>query len=194
MNKDYDHDVIAKAIAYAAENHKGMVRKKTEIPYIVHPMEAAAIVATMTVDSNVIAAAVLHDVLEDTPVTLEMLRNEFNEDICNLVAEESEDKREGQPESETWLVRKQEAIETLGKASREAKMVALGDKLSNIRAMARDHRKIGDELWQRFNQKDPKVQAWYYQSLLEALAELNELDAYEEYKLLVNEVFGKYAD
>ena len=192
MSNHYDHDIIAKAITFAVENHKGMVRKKTEIPYIVHPMEAAAIVATMTVDPNIIAAAVLHDVVEDTPITLESLRTEFNEIICNLVAEESEDKREGQPESETWLIRKQEAIETLRNASVEAKMVALGDKLSNIRAMARDYRKNGEELWERFNQNDPKIQAWYYESLLEAFEDMSEFDAYKEYKARVEEVFGRY--
>jgi len=192
MSNQYDHDVIAKAITYAAENHKGMVRKKTEIPYIVHPMEAAAIVATMTVDANVIAAAVLHDVVEDTPITVEILRTEFNDIICDLVAEESEDKREGQPASETWLIRKEEAIETLKKASTEAKMVALGDKLSNIRAMARDYRKSGEALWDRFNQNDPKIQAWYYESLLEAFGELCEFDAYDEYKMRVEDVFGQY--
>jgi GTP diphosphokinase / guanosine-3',5'-bis(diphosphate) 3'-diphosphatase len=192
MKNYYDHDVIAKAITYAAENHKGMVRKKTEIPYIVHPMEAAAIVATMTVDANVIAAAVLHDVVEDTPITVEILRTEFNDIICDLVAEESEDKREGQPASETWRIRKEEAIETLKKASTEAKMVALGDKLSNIRAMARDYRKSGEALWDRFNQNDPKVQGWYYESLLEAFGELREFDAYDEYRMKVEEVFGQY--
>jgi len=194
MNNQYDHDVIAKAITYAAENHKGMVRKKTEIPYIVHPMEAAAIVATMTVDANVIAAAVLHDVVEDTSITLEILRTEFNDTICDLVAEESEDKREELPASETWLIRKEEAIEALRNASTEAKMVALGDKLSNIRAMARDYRKSGEALWDRFNQNDPKVQAWYYESLLEAFGELSEFDAYDEYKMRVEEVFGQYKD
>jgi myo-inositol-1(or 4)-monophosphatase len=192
MNNQYDHDVIVKAISFAAQNHKGMVRKQTEIPYIVHPMEAAAIVATMTVDANVIAAAVLHDVVEDTSITLEILRTEFNDTICGLVAEESEDKREELPASETWLVRKEEAIKTLKQASTEAKMVALGDKLSNIRAMARDYKKSGEALWDRFNQNDPKVQAWYYESLLEAFGELSEFDAYEEYKMRVEEVFGKY--
>jgi len=192
MENFYDHDVIVKAITYAAENHKGMVRKQTDIPYIVHPMEAAAIVATMTVDANVIAAAVLHDVVEDTLITIEMLQKEFNDIICNLVAEESEDKREGQPQKETWLIRKQEAIETLKNASTEAKMVALGDKLSNVRAMAWDYRKSGEGLWERFNQNDPKVQGWYYQTLLEAFEELNEFDAYKEYAAHVEEVFGRY--
>jgi len=192
MGNFYDHDVIVKAITFAAQNHKGMVRKQTDIPYIVHPMEAAAIVATMTVDANVIAAAVLHDVLEDTPITVEILRTEFNDTICDLVAEESEDKREGQPASETWLIRKEEAIETLRNASTDAKMVALGDKLSNVRAMARDYRKSGENLWERFNQNDPKIQAWYYESLQEAFEELSGFEAYEEYKRLVEEVFGRY--
>ena len=69
----YDHEIVAKAICYAAEKHKGQPRKGKTIPFIVHPMEAAAIVSSMTDDPEIIAAAVLHDVLEDTPTTAEEL-------------------------------------------------------------------------------------------------------------------------
>jgi len=188
----YDHDVIAKAIAFSVENHKGMVRKGTEISYIVHPMETAVIVATMTPDSNVIAAAVLHDVLEDTKVTAEILAEEFNQTICDLVAEESEDKRENMPAVETWRLRKKETIDKLALASKEAKIVTLGDKLSNIRAIHRDLKKIGENLWGRFNQKDPALQGWYYQSILTVLEDMCEEQAYQEYKVLVEEVFSRY--
>lgn len=62
---DPNETLLAKAIAFAVEKHRGQVRKGTNIPYIVHPMEAAGITATMTSDPELIAAAVLHDTLED---------------------------------------------------------------------------------------------------------------------------------
>lgn len=69
--------MIRKAAEFAAKAHEGAVRKGSRIPYIYHPMEAAVIVAQMTEDEEVIAAAYLHDVLEDTAVTAEQLEKEF---------------------------------------------------------------------------------------------------------------------
>lgn len=152
-------------------------------------MEAAAIAATMTNDPNVIAAAVLHDVLEDTGVSLETLQKEFNQTICDLVLKESENKREDFPATETWKIRKGETIQKLKDASKETKILTLSDKLSNIRAINRDLNAIGEKLWGRFNQKDPLMQGWYYSSIVDALESLNDEEAYQEYRMLVEKVF-----
>ena len=84
------------AIIFATKAHSGTTRKGTNVPYIVHPIEAAAIVSAMTDDEEVIAAAVLHDVLEDTEATREDLLARFGRRITNLVENESEDKRKNQ--------------------------------------------------------------------------------------------------
>ena len=184
-------DIFDKAIVFATKAHSGSCRKGTDIPYIVHPLEAASIVSTMTNDKNILAAAVLHDVVEDTKYTNEDIRNEFGEEVARLVDAESENKREGTPEAETWKIRKQETLDHLkNHADITAKMIALGDKLSNIRAIARDYAKLGDEFWNRFNVKDKNEHAWYYQSLIEAFSELSDQPAYKEYVKLVKEVFG----
>ena len=72
-----DKQMIQKAAVFAAKAHEGMMRKGSRIPYIYHPMEVALIVAQMTDDPEVIAAAYLHDVLEDTSVTPEELEQEI---------------------------------------------------------------------------------------------------------------------
>ena len=64
-------ELVSQAISFAVKVHDGMRRKKKNIPYILHPMEAAVIVGTMTEDQELIAAAVLHDVVEDAGVTIE---------------------------------------------------------------------------------------------------------------------------
>ena len=195
MFESYDHEVIVKAITFAAEKHKGVFRKKTDIPYIVHPMEAAAIAATMTSDPNVIAAAVLHDVIEDTGTTLKELGKEFNKTICDFVAQESEKKGPKGTEEKTWKPRKQETIQSLmDSKDLNVKIIALADKLSNIRAIHQDlhNPEIGEALWGRFNQKDPKKQGWYYYSMIGALKDLERFDAWKEYKRLVEEVFVRY--
>ena len=66
-------ELVTQAMIFAAEKHDGAVRKASNIPYIVHPMEAAAIAATLTDDQEVLAATVLHDVMEDCGVTFEAI-------------------------------------------------------------------------------------------------------------------------
>ena len=183
--------LLDRAIIFAVKAHSGSMRKGTKTPYILHPMEVAAIVAGITDQEIVIAAAVLHDVLEDTPTTQEQLRAEFGDDVLALVEAESENKREDRPATETWRLRKQETLDALRSESRfDVKAIALGDKLSNIRAMYRDHMRIGDDLWGRFNQKDPEAHAWYYRGIAAATEELQAYPAWQEYSWLVTDLFG----
>lgn len=182
--------LMDRAIIFATRAHSGTYRKGTKIPYIVHPIEAAAIVATMTDDPDMIAAAVLHDVVEDTDATLEEIRFFFNERIAKLVESESEDKRKDLPPQETWMVRKMETLTFLReKADREAKILALADKLSNMRAIHRDQKTIGDQLWERFNEKSKEKHGWMYRQVAEALSELKDTFAWQEYDRLVRKTF-----
>lgn len=182
-------NVLDQAIIFATKAHEGQFRKGTQIPYILHPMEAAAIVGTMTTDEEIIAGAILHDVVEDTDTTVEDVINLFGARIGSLVASESENKREALPAESTWKIRKQETLEHLKTASIEVKMIALGDKLSNIRAIYRDYQKIGDELWQRFNQKDKDEHYWYYSGIATSIAELCDYQVYVEYCDLIDKTF-----
>lgn len=182
--------LMDRAIIFATRAHSGTYRKGTKIPYIVHPIEAAAIVATMTDDPDMIAAAVLHDVVEDRDATLEEIRFFFNERIAKLVESESEDKRKDLPPQETWMVRKMETLTFLReKADREAKILALADKLSNMRAIHRDQKTIGDQLWERFNEKSKEKHGWMYRQVAEALSELKDTFAWQEYDRLVRKTF-----
>lgn len=182
--------LLDSAIIFATKAHSGMKRKGTNVPYIVHPIEAASIVSTMTDDEEVIAAAVLHDVLEDTETTEQALLARFGRRITELVIGESENKRRNFPAALTWRVRKQETITFLEtEADTEAKMLALADKLSNLRAIHRDVCVIGDAVWERFNVKDKKMHGWMYRSIAEALNDLEEYPAWQEYNYLVQVVF-----
>ncbi len=174
--------LLDRAIEFAAVKHAGQKRKGTTIPYITHVIEAMEIVSRMTEDEEIRAAAVLHDTLEDTKTTKEELIEAFGQRVADLVAAESEDKRKDLPEEETWLIRKTETIKHLKKAGTEVKMLALGDKLSNIRAMTRDYRVIGEKLWQKFNEKDPIKQGMYYGLLANNFWEDEFLRATPEFK------------
>lgn len=183
-------NLVEKAFIFAAKAHRGATRKGSTIPYIVHPMETAFITAGLTDDMEIIAAAVLHDVVEDTEYTLEDIRTFFGERIAQMVASESEDKREGMAAEESWKIRKQETIDHMKQAALDTKLIALSDKLSNLRSIERGIREDGEHYWERFHQKDPKEHAWYHISLLHALDELSDTAAWKEYEQLCRSVFG----
>ena len=179
--------MIQKAALFAAKAHEGMIRKGSRIPYIYHPMEVALIVAQMTDDPEVIAAAYLHDVLEDTSVTPEELEQNFGSRVLSFVMAESEDK------SRTWRERKASTIAHLKRAPREVKLLTLGDKLSNMRSTARDYMVIGDEIWQRFNEKHRECHQWYLEGIMDGLQELRELPPFQELEYNGHKKRGVYS-
>jgi myo-inositol-1(or 4)-monophosphatase len=187
QKKEFDY--LCRVLDFAACAHKGTTRKGTNIPYIVHPIEAALIVMTMCDDPYVSAAALLHDVVEDTECSIDDIKYEFGEKIAELVADESEDKMRDIAAADSWKLRKKAFLDHLKSAPIEAKMICLADKLSNMRMSANMHRVKGDEMWQIFNQKDKREQEWYYRSIYENLLELADTAAYKEYVELCNQVF-----
>ena len=188
-NRPLDTTILDHAIVFAVRAHAGTERRGKGYPYIVHLMEAVEIVATMTVDQELLAAAALHDTVEDTDVSVDQLREEFGERIASLVADESDEMPVGLSEEASWRDRKQAAIERLSRASHDAKMVALGDKLSNMRAIARDYAVQGDALWNLFHAKRREDHEWHYRGLADALRELDGTFAYQEFERLINQVF-----
>ena len=189
-NKPLDTQLVDRAILFAVKAHSGTERRGKGFPYVIHPMEAMAIVATITPDPELLAAAALHETVEVTDITLDVLRAEFGERVAKLVADESDVFTEGKSEEETWHQRKKAAIDRLARAPHDAKIVALGDKLSNMRAIARDYAAQGDALWNIFHAKDPKDHEWHYRGLADALRELQDTPAFQEFEQLINQVFA----
>ncbi len=187
--------LVERAIIYAANVHNGMKRKASTLPYILHPVEVAAVVGSITTKEEVIAAAALHDVVEDTEVKIQEIEKEFGKRVAELVASETENKRKELPEEITWKVRKEEALEVLGNTDDiDIKTLFLGDKLSNMRSIYLMWKKEGHALWQNFNQKDPVEHKWYYFSILNYTEELSDTLAWQEYKGLIQAVFEDIPD
>lgn len=190
-NKPLDTTLLDRAIVFAVKAHAGTERRGKGFPYIVHPMEAVEIVATITPDQELLAAAALHDTVEDTDVTIQQIRAEFGDRIASLVGAETDVVIDGKSEQDSWHDRKRAAINRLSKASRDAKIVAMGDKLSNMRAIARDYAVQGDALWSLFHATDPKDHEWHYRGLADALRELEDTFAFQEFESLINKVFSR---
>lgn len=182
--------LFEKALLFAARRHSGQIRKGTKVPYIVHPVEVASIAATITSDDTVLAAAVLHDTLEDTNTKPRELRMRFGQDVLDLVMSESEI-RIGESNSENWMERKEESIDELKRSTDvRIKILWLCDKLSNLRSLYFTYLDNGEDMWNVFHQKDPKMHEWYYRSVFENTTELQNTKAYVEYGKLLKLLFS----
>lgn len=181
-----NNGTIEKAMQFAIEAHRGAVRKGTNKPYILHPIEVLQILSSMNADTNLMAAGLLHDTLEDTSATLLDIYDQFGADVAALVNAHTEDKRQ------IWYMRKLHTIDEVPKANIRQKMLVIADKIANLRGMNTDFKAVGDELWGRFNA--PKhMQAWYYSEVTDGLSELegytDTADAYWEMLGLFKDLF-----
>ena len=184
-------DLVSEAIVFAVKAHDGMRRKKSEAPYVLHPMEVAAIIGTMTDKQEVIAAGALHDVVEDAGITIEQIGEKFGARVMELVAAETENKHEELPPEDTWRMRKEASLETLKNTDDvDVLILWIGDKLSNIRTIYRAFLVEGNALWNKFHQSDVSAQAWYYRSIMKYTERISDTIAWIEYKTLVEKIFG----
>lgn len=128
-------NLLTKAYQFASEKHKSQTRKnRDKTPYINHPIEVANLIANIgnINDQIVLIAALLHDTLEDTKTTKEEIKNEFSETILNIVLEVTDDK------SLLKMERKKHQIDHAKYLSNEAKLIKLGDKISNLNSTLND--------------------------------------------------------
>lgn len=150
------------AIEFATTAHRGQYRKATNVPYIVHPLNVMRLLLSANADEVMASAGVLHDVVEDTPITAEQLGEKFGSEVVRLVLAASEPDK-----GLSWEERKTHTIEFLTHEARpDELLLALADKLDNTESMAADHKELGEALWGRFK-TGREQQAWYYGRLLD---------------------------
>ncbi|MDF2379472.1 MAG: HD domain-containing protein [Candidatus Gracilibacteria bacterium] len=185
--------LILKAITSATRLHNGATRKVDDTPFIVHPFSVAWIISEVTDDEEIIAAALLHDVLEDVKGYREedMLRD-FGPRITGIVKDVTEDKDPNKEYNEkaTWKKRKMGYIDHLRTASPEAMILSCSDKISNLTSFLRDYRELGEEIWEYFN-ASREEKFWYESSLLAIFREVEDqrmAPLLGEYERLVKEV------
>ncbi|MFG0295325.1 MAG: HD domain-containing protein [Maioricimonas sp. JB045] len=143
--------LLERALRVAGTAHVGQRRKGTDIPYLVHPLAVVLILARAGIDDDeTLAAAILHDVIEDTDWTPERLGDDFPPRVVELVAALSEQKRTPAGEPIPWETRKHEHMERLCESDSAARAIALADKLHNARSLLYDAQN-GGVCWDRFN-------------------------------------------
>ncbi len=127
-------DLISRALRLAMESHSGQFRSEPggKVPYIVHPFRVAELVrrAVGDEDPELIAAALLHDVIEDSGARFDEVARACGPRVAQIVAELTNDSRLPQAE------RKQDMLARLAHASVEAKTIKLADRIDNLRHIA----------------------------------------------------------
>ena len=156
-------NIIDQAINFAAMAHNGQTRKSTSIPYITHPFAVGMLLQKIKCADEVIAAGILHDILEDTSTTFDDLAEHFGIRVAKLVLAASE-----QDKSLPWKERKQHTIDGLPHAYLEEIQIITADKLHNLRSIRADIEQDRENVWDRFN-RGKRDQHWYYSSIVKAL-------------------------
>ena len=157
-------DLIEKAFLLALEAHPGQLRKDHPLPYIVHPVSVSILLAKYGFSDEVIAAALVHDVAEDTDVSLEQLSAALGKAVVELVAPITHDA------SLSWEDKKRAYIESVRFSSDEAKAIATADKIANAESLLEAYKQQGQKVWEYFNAgRDKKI--WFEQSMLQMLQE-----------------------
>ncbi len=159
-------DQIKKALDFATEAHQNQTRKGRDVLFVTHPIRVYELISEYTEDENVLCAALLHDVVEDTEKTMEDIEENFNPMILGYIKELSEIKA-GNKEA-TWYQRKKLQIKKIPTLSENALLIKLADKISNAEDLEKLFLEKGKLNFNDFNQKDPKLQQWYYFDCYEA--------------------------
>lgn len=155
--------MIFEAIELAAKAHKGQFRKGTKIPYIIHPLQVARLLIELGCSDEVVAAAILHDTVEDTDITLDDIKTAFGRNVMDLVAGASE------PEKRVpWEKRKEHTIAFLEKAPMDVLYIVCADKYDNIQSIKEGYEKEGEAVWDRFS-RQKEAQCWYYCAIVDVL-------------------------
>lgn len=144
--------IVEKAMKVAVEAHAGQTRKGNQVPYIIHPVMVALLLARNGFSETVQAAALVHDVLEDTTFGEQRLREQLGDEVVNIVKVLSEDK------SLQWEDRKRLYLDAIKNAPPEIKAISIADKIHNAQSVLTAHAKYGPEVWKMFNRgRDARI-------------------------------------
>jgi (p)ppGpp synthase/HD superfamily hydrolase len=154
------------AVCLAAEAHAAQVRRGSGVPAIAHLVAVAWILERAGFDEDVVIAGLLHDVVEDTPTSLDELRARFGPAVAALVAHSSEVKTDEQGRKRPWIDRKRDHLAALAGAPVEARAVVLADKLHNLLSIRADL-EAGRPIWSLFH-ADRESVLWYYAAMIAA--------------------------
>jgi len=155
---------FTEALRIAAELHAGQRRKASGAPYVSHVLAVASIVIENGGSEDEAIAALLHDAAEDCggQRTLDIIRQQFGESVANIVLGCSDTTESPKP---PWRMRKEQYLRHLETADHSVQLVAIADKLHNLRSTLREHEVQGDRFW-RYFRSGREGMLWYFGELV----------------------------
>lgn len=152
--------LAARAQAFATAAHTGQRRKGTDLPYLEHPAEVAALLTRLYPGrAELIAAGWLHDTVEDTATTLADIRRAFGPAVAALVAGATAVR------GPDWRATRSGQLAKLAEAGPDQLRLKAADATSNARAIGRDRAALGPKVWKRFSAPPDDIR-WYYTGIL----------------------------
>lgn len=180
MNNIIQESIIEKAMRIAILAHKDQLRKCDDLPFIIHPFMVAMKLAKYNFSDTIIAASLVHDVLEDTDYPEENLRLELGDEVMEIV------KAVTNNNTLTWEEKKIRYVETVRTGLEGAKAVAVADKIHNLESLFQAYAKQGAGVWKNFNRgKEKKL--WFENEVLKMLKETWEHPMIAEYESLLEQ-------
>lgn len=187
-------DLVGRAMRAAAVAHRSQVRKGDRVPYIVHPVEVCRVLREHGLAEELAelhAAALLHDSVEDTNMTLEDVRDSFSPKVATWVSDASEIKCDQHGAKRSWPDRKSEHTVRLKNASWQACAVVLADKIHNIRDILAEPR--DEAYWELFNASPTQMHS-YYAAMIDSCLRPETEPLARTLKLLVDDFFLFYGN
>ncbi len=171
-------NIIDKAARIAVMAHKDQIRKGDNLPYIIHPFMVTLKLQKYNFSDTIIAAALVHDVIEDSDYPAEKLKEELGDDVLEIVKAVTND------DSLIWEEKKKKYIETVRNGPEGAKAVAVADKIHNLESLFMAYESQGPAIWKKFNRgKDKKI--WFETLVLKMLKETWKHPLISEYENLI---------
>ena len=157
------------ALCLAAELHKSQCRKSSGVPYVSHVLAVASFVIEFGGNEDEVIAALLHDAAEDCGgrQTLERIRRDFGDNVAEIVLGCSDTTVTPKP---PWRTRKEEYLRHLESANSSVQLVAIADKLHNLRTTLREYTLQGDDFWLHFR-SGREGMLWYFEELVRIFRE-----------------------
>jgi (p)ppGpp synthase/HD superfamily hydrolase len=160
--------LLSEAAAFAAWEFRDITRKGSSIPYVTHLFAVSALVGEHGGDQEQMAAALLHDWLEDIPGASEdVLRSRFGERVARIVVALTDTTKHPKP---PWRARKEAHIASLRGAPADVRLVCAADKLHNVQSVIRDLDREGLSTFRRFS-GGPDGLVWYFETIAETLGD-----------------------
>jgi (p)ppGpp synthase/HD superfamily hydrolase len=170
-----------KALRVAAVAHKEQVRKTDGSPYVVHPIIVSLILKEQGFDEVVVAAAITHDVLEDTTTTREELVLALGEEVAVIVDGVSEDM------TLEWEARKEAYVQVVSTGANSIKAVSIADKIHNAESIINDYLTVGATVWESFNRGKAK-KIWFEELLYKEVHKTWDHPLLERYKIAIEKL------